>query len=189
VANSRLFDPSLFMDLPAFIDIEASALGPGSYPIEVGFILGDGSLFCTLIKPAADWNIWDPAAEQTHGVPREALYMFGRSVAEVADALNHRLRGQTVYSDAWSNDCTWMALLFECAGLRQRFQLESLRSLLSEEQAGLWYPVKERVVAELGLRRHRASSDARILQMTYARTREIASLTMEARSIPPARLC
>ncbi|MFO1249856.1 MAG: hypothetical protein U1E77_01625 [Inhella sp.] len=39
------------MQLPAFIDIEASGFGRGSYPIEVGFVDRDGQLFCTLVQP------------------------------------------------------------------------------------------------------------------------------------------
>jgi hypothetical protein len=44
------------MSLPTIIDIEASGLGKGSYPIEVGFISGKGETGCTLIKPLAHWT-------------------------------------------------------------------------------------------------------------------------------------
>jgi hypothetical protein len=180
---------SLPTDIPAVIDIEASALGAGSFPIEVGLVLSCGTPFCTLIKPAQDWHRWDGSAEQAHGIPRETLYMYGRTVPEVAQALNDRLRGQTIYSDAWGNDGSWLALLFETAGCKQRFRVESLRALMSEEQACLWHPVKQRVATELALKRHRASADARILQMTFIRTREIAASQLAATTVGPLNFC
>lgn len=43
------------MQLPTILDIEASGFGRGSYPIEVGFVAGDGTLFCGLVRPEPDW--------------------------------------------------------------------------------------------------------------------------------------
>ena len=52
------------------------------------------------------------------------------------------------------------------------FRLEALRILLSERQLGAWHRTRETLVKELGIRRHRAGEDARLLQLTYLRTRE-----------------
>jgi len=158
---------------PAILDIEASGLGGGSYPIEVGFALPDSSTHCLLIKPQADWDAWDVTAERLHGISREHLFIRGLDAGEVAVALNEFLRGMTVYSDAWGNDQTWLALLFDRAGLVPRFKLETVRALLCDRQAELWREVKQSITIELALGRHRASTDARILQLTYLRTREI----------------
>ena len=49
------------------------------------------------------------------------------------------------------------------------FKLDNLRSLLDEQQANAWHACKEMVMAELHLPRHRASADARVLQLTYQR--------------------
>lgn len=157
--------------VPAIIDFEASSLGRGSYPIEVGYVLADGRGGCMLIRPEAEWSGWDPAAERLHGISREQLLRNGRGVAEVARRLNRSLAGITLYSDAWGNDQSWLALLFECAGIPAHFRLESLRSLLSEAQAQIWHGTRQLVAAELALERHRASSDARVLQQTYLRVR------------------
>lgn len=54
--------------VPPILDVEAPGFGAGSYPIEVGYFLGDGTAYCTLIKPAANWTHWDPAAEAVHGI-------------------------------------------------------------------------------------------------------------------------
>lgn len=161
--------------IPAIFDIEASGLGRGSYPIEVGYVLSDGHSHCMLIRPEPDWVGWDPEAEKLHGISREHLLSHGRSVTEVASLLNHSLAGKTLYSDAWGNDQSWLALLFECAGMAAHFRLESLRSLLSEAQAHLWHGVRQTVIRDSKLERHRASSDARILQQTFLRCRELAA--------------
>jgi len=159
-------------ELPAIADIEASGFGRGSYPIEVGCVLPDGSSFCTLIKPAPHWTHWDPAAERVHHIKRDDLERHGRSAHEVARLLNERLRGRTVYCDGWAHDYPWLAALFDEAGLLLAFRLDNLRGLLSEEEARHWHTTKQQISDELGLQRHRASSDARLLQMTLKRLRQ-----------------
>lgn len=156
--------------LPAIIDIEASGFGRDSYPIEVGVILPDRQCFCHIIRPADHWTFWDKSAEAVHGIPRQLLLDKGRPPREVADKLNRLLQGKTVYTDAWSHDVSWIGKLYELTGLPQLFRLESLRSLISEQQVRFWHPTKEQVIAELHLARHRASTDAMILQETYRRT-------------------
>jgi len=157
--------PSL-VQLPAFLDLEASGFGRASYPIEVGYVLPDGSSFCTLIRPPPDWTHWDPAAEAIHHITRDMLFKHGRGVREVAVLLNDRLRGQTLYSDGWANDYTWIATLYEEAMLVPSFKLDSLRSLLNEREATAWQSVKQRMAQAMVGQRHRASTDARLLQTT-----------------------
>lgn len=160
--------------IPAILDVEASGLGRGSYPIEVGFVLPEGFSHCLLIRPQDDWESWDPAAEQLHGLSRAQLLLRGLPVRQVAQALNQQLGGMTVYSDAWGNDQTWLALLFDRADMVPMFRLQTLRALLSEAQLRLWTSTKLAVTRELALGRHRASNDARILQRTFLRTLELA---------------
>ena len=154
---------------PAIIDLEASGFGKGSYPIEVGFVLPEGEMYCTLIQPPPHWQHWDAAAQAVHHISREVLLSHGKPAPEVARALNQQLRGRTIYSDGWANDYTWLSLLFDEAELTPAFKLDNLRSLLDEQQANAWHACKESVMAEMNLPRHRASTDARVLQMTYLR--------------------
>ncbi len=157
--------------IPPILDVEASGLGRGSYPIEVGYVLADQRSHCMLIKPDAEWTAWDDGAERLHGIQRAHLQQFGVEVKRAALLLNEALRGMTVYSDAWGNDQTWLALLFDCAGLVPAFKLQTLRKLLTDAQLAIWQPTKLAVAQELALGRHRASNDARILQQTFLRTR------------------
>lgn len=156
---------------PAVLDIEASGFGHDSYPIEVGFVLPDGQSYCSLIRPAPTWTHWDPAAERVHHIPLATVIRHGRDPGEVARQLNARLKGLTVYCDGWAHDYTWLGVLFEAAGLSPSFRLENLRALLSDREAAFWSVVKQQVTTEMRLQRHRASSDAKILQHTLIRLR------------------
>ncbi len=153
--------------LPCMIDVEASGFGAGSYPIEVGFVLPEGRAHCYLLRPLSDWIHWDETAERLHGINRDILLRHGRPLCEVAIELNRHLQGTKVYTDAWGQDMSWLALLFDSAEVTQRFALESVRSLLSDAQAASWAEMKQQAIAQLKLNRHRASHDARIIQLAY----------------------
>jgi hypothetical protein len=155
--------------LPAVMDIEASGFGRESYPIEVGVALPDGRCCCYLIKPGSDWTYWDRKAELVHGISRELLIENGTSPRHVAEALNDLLGGTEVYTDAWSFDLSWLGKLYDFAEVTQLYRLESLRSLISEHQSEVWHETMELVIQEFDLTRHRASSDARIIQETLRR--------------------
>ena len=161
-------DSPVHADLPCVLDIEASGFGRGSYPIEIGFVLPDGSAFCTLVIPDASWTHWDGAAERVHGISRSLLQRHGRSVHEVAGELNHRLAGRTVYCDNWAHDFAWLARLFDSADCSPTFKLRHLRELMSEYAVEHFDDARESVERHLQLRRHRASSDARVLQLSLA---------------------
>lgn len=159
--------PSPWPDSLCFIDVEASGFGRGSYPIEVG-VAGPGSgLFCYLIRPLDSWRHWDPDAAALHGLSRDVLLKWGRPVEEVAGALNAQLAGLTVYSDAWGQDMAWISRLFAAADLTPRFRIESLRALLSEDDTEHWHGLKRTVERTVQSNRHRASTDARVLRLTY----------------------
>ena len=170
------------LQLPTVLDVEASGFGRNSYPIEVGFVLPDGHAYCALVRPQPDWTHWDAQAEQLHHIPRALLEARGLPAQEVAHVLNTRLAGQTVYSDGWANDYSWLGTLFDAAHMSPRFRLENLRALLSEDEADHWHSVKALVTGERGPHRHRASSDARVLQLTWQRLR---STNYAARSLKP----
>ena len=163
-------EPGVFV-APAVLDIEASGFGHSSYPIEIGFVLSDGQSYCTLIRPAPGWIHWDAQAEQLHRIARETTEVHGREVSEVALQLNQRLRGLTLYSDCWAHDYAWLNVLFEAAGVTPAFKLDNLRGLLTEREAAHREVVKKQVTTEMRLQRHRASSDAKILQRTLIRLR------------------
>lgn len=149
---------------PSVLDIEASGFGAGSYPIEVGWALPDGSAGCLLVRPAPHWTHWDEAAERLHGIRRETLLRHGRAPLEVAQRLNADLGGQVVYSNAWGHDYPWLAVLYDEAGLSPAFRLEPATRLLRDTQLGQLDEMHRRAFRDLDVARHRASNDARALQ-------------------------
>ena len=156
--------------VPIMIDVEASGFGKGSYPLEIGVVLSDGTPHCFLLMPARGWTSWDPEAEKVHGISRDTVESFGRPVEEVAWRLNQLLRGKTVYSDAWAFDLSWLGKLFDKIDLQPTFRVAAIEDLLSEAQKAGWADARAQVVEELNLARHRASGDARILRETYLKT-------------------
>jgi DNA polymerase III epsilon subunit-like protein len=150
--------------LPCVIDIEASGLGRASFPIEVGWVGGDGRAMCTLVQPEPDWTHWDGSAERLHGITPAMLQAHGKPAARVAALLNADLSGQTVYTDAWAHDYPWLARLFDAAGLSPRFKLESVATLVAVDRLHDLTAAQREALAALGLTRHRASNDARALQ-------------------------
>lgn len=156
---------------PTVLDVEASGFGRNSYPIEIGFVLPNGHTFCTLVRPEAHWTHWDAQAEATHHISRALILARGVPVPEVARTINAQLAGQTVYSDGWVNDYSWIGALFDAADMSPAFKLENLRALLDDHEADQWHTVKAQVSSERGVQRHRASSDARLLQLTLLRLR------------------
>lgn len=167
------FDRNLVMNgIPIIIDVEASGFGAGSYPIEVGVAMPEGDGYCRLIRPEPNWTRWDDDTEKVHGISRDILQKQGTSAREVAEELNQLLEGEVVYSDGWGYDQTWLGLLFRQANVTQLFKLEPLTAIMSDNQMRLWERTKWGVIREFKLQRHRASSDAKILQLTYLRSLE-----------------
>lgn len=161
---------------PNIVDIEASGFGKGSYPIEVGYMSRSGQRWCSLIMPCDHWQHWNASAEQLHHIKRDTLLANGRSVKEVATHLNDVFLNQTIYSDGWLQDFTWMSSLFEEANITPHFKLQDLRSVLTPYQESAWHHTKQVILNELQISRHRASADAQVLQMTWVKTAENEAL-------------
>ena len=168
-AGDAFDDPSDPRRVPAVIDFEASGFGRGSYPIEVGFVLPDGRGDCMLIRPAASWLHWDPAAESLHRISRDLLLRHGQPVADVVERLEVQLHGRTVYSDGWGNDYSWLSMLYDAVDRQPGFRIDSLQKLLTPDELDRWDATKAVIFREAPLERHRASADARLLQSTVMR--------------------
>lgn len=130
----------------ATLDLEASGLGEGSYPIEVGVALIQGGTqplqsWLTMIRPTRAWlndGFWSPASARVHGLPIETIKQQGHAVEDVCDWLNGLLKSTAIVAtDAPSYDQDWLDTLFRAAGREQLFTLyhyEVLTSGLSPDQ-------------------------------------------------------
>lgn len=159
---------------PFIVDVEASGFGQESYPIEIGLALDKENRYCRLITPADSWIHWDKKAENTHHISREILARKGSPPRQVAKELNALLGNTTVYSDGWVVDKPWITRLFIQAGIRPLFSVSPLERILTEPQMEIWHRTKEKVINQFRLKRHRASSDAFIIQETFVRTKALA---------------
>lgn len=118
--------------LLSVLDLEASALGPGSYPIEVGVaIIRPVPLpiltWSTMIRPTKAWlgtGVWSAASAAVHGIPLESARQQGIEVESVCDQMNQLLgRNTIVATDAPRYDQDWLDTLFNAAGRKQLFTL------------------------------------------------------------------
>ncbi|MEC8785870.1 MAG: hypothetical protein VXX33_04970, partial [Pseudomonadota bacterium] len=75
-----------------------------------------------------------------------------------------------VYSDGWVVDNPWLIKLYAAAQIEMSFTCRALEYILSEAQMNQWHDVKNRLARQLDVKRHRASSDALVIQQTYAKT-------------------
>ncbi len=159
---------------PAILDIEASGFGADSYPIEVGLVKADGQRYCRLIQPLPNWTHWTHEAESLHGITRELLHSNGGEIVEICQQLNQLLEGTTIYCDGWVVDYPWLIKLFAASGQSMKFTCSPLEAILNESQMDIWHEEKARLCAESGCERHRASSDAEMIQRLYVVTRQLS---------------
>ncbi|MEM9421081.1 MAG: hypothetical protein AAF986_01020 [Pseudomonadota bacterium] len=168
----------------AFIDVEASGLGPNSWPIEVGWVFATGEARAVLIRPADNWSMtaWEKSAEALHGISPPTLVTSGRGALDVALILNAALGGAAVYSDAPDYDSFWLFRLYDAAGVKPNYRLKDLGDLLRP----LWDRQPRELVdlaSEEAPHTHRAAADVLHLQVMYrlarARAEERAAEDMK----------
>ncbi|KAI1699014.1 hypothetical protein Ddc_18806 [Ditylenchus destructor] len=152
---------------------------------EIGFVEATGLPFCSLIQPAPEWQHWDEQAEQLHGISRELLLRHGRprewvakrSTGDWPDRPSTATAGATITAGCPSSSrapaacraSSWKT----CGGCSAR----------TRRAAGP--PCRRRCANEARLRRHRASADAKVLQMTLMRIKhgaDLATTTLGGRS-------
>ncbi|MGV6819462.1 MAG: hypothetical protein ACWA5T_03070 [Parvularcula sp.] len=152
----------------AFIDVEASGLGPNSWPIEVGWGFVGTDPRAVLIKPADSWSMvaWEKSAEALHRISPIQLVTEGKKPIEAALGLNAALAGAQVYSDAPDYDSFWLFRLYDAAGIKPNFRLFDLGDLLRPIWEGEPAELVDLASAEAP-HIHRAAADVRHLQKMY----------------------
>eukprot|EP01086_Lenisia_limosa_P006139 TRINITY_DN2476_c0_g1_i2.p1 TRINITY_DN2476_c0_g1~~TRINITY_DN2476_c0_g1_i2.p1 ORF type:complete len:104 (-),score=8.20 TRINITY_DN2476_c0_g1_i2:313-624(-) len=102
------------------------------------------------------------------------LQTRGEEPRKVCVELNNFLGNTVVYSDGWVVDNPWLIKLYAAAQVEMSFTCRALEYILSEAQMNQWHEVKSRLASQLDVKRHRASSDAMVIQQTYAKTLSLA---------------
>ena len=164
----------LRLELPAslaacvFLDVEASGLHVGSYPIEIGWCGLDLAATSFLIRPHVTWteDDWSMTAERVHGLTRRQVIAEGIDLTEAAAKLNAACAGKEMISDNPSFDQGWLSRLFRDAGVVQAFALQNASAFeaLATGNSGLDASEAEAVREQVGRyypHTHRAAMDAR----------------------------
>jgi DNA polymerase III epsilon subunit-like protein len=161
-------DLPAFLGSPLFLDVEASGLHAGSYPIEVGWCGLDLIATSFLIRPDVAWteDDWSVTSERVHGITRRQLIAEGIELAEAALRLNAMCIGKDVISDSPSFDQGWLSRLFRDAGVKQTFALRDVSALeaMAAQHAELPASELEELREQVGRHyphSHRAAADAR----------------------------
>ena len=152
----------------AFVDVEASGLGPYSWPIEIGWGFHGHEPRAVLVRPHEQWSMhaWEKSAECLHRIAPHELIDQGRAALEVALGLNAALSDAEVYSDAPDYDSFWLYRLYDAAGVKPTYRLRDLGDLLRP----LWQGAPDALVRRAGRaapHTHRAADDVRHLQTMY----------------------
>lgn len=118
----------------AVIDLEASGLHRGSFPIEVGWCFGDLRSGSFLIRPHSSWHMddWRAESEAVHGIPQEKLHKEGIEAHEAARFLNDTLGGYILLTDAPAYDGMWLQRLFDAAGVDPTFMLRDYKAVFGQ---------------------------------------------------------
>ncbi len=139
----KLYDPSLRINLNKhnfsldeefiFLDIEASGLGSGTYPIEVAYASCTAGKGSYLIKPTEEWinnGSWCLNAESSiHELSQDMLAQHGVDPVDVAHALNDALCGRLVLCNDLNYDGVWLTKIFEAARVGVQFLLTDVSFL------------------------------------------------------------
>lgn len=116
----------------AFVDVEASGLMSGAFPVEVAWHTsagrGEG-----MLNPSGHWDEsrWDADAEAMHGLTLPELRRHGRHPKVVAAALETALSGRIVFSDSPAYDLAWLDMIHAAGGVPRTYSVETVGRLIA----------------------------------------------------------
>ena len=172
-----------------FTDIEASSLGIGSFPIEIGWAGVDMVPHHFLIKPHENWTkrIWNPESEKIHNISWDQLMDEGIDPNEAAERVLDAFRNKIIVSDSPFYEAKWFLRLFETLGIDGQFVrydpsnkvmtsiidiYEAWGEAIKADRTGCWKNIEDVIditekVMEVFPHTHRASDDAIQLAATF----------------------
>lgn len=193
-----------------FVDLEASSLSKGSFPIEIAWVdqLGHGESY--LIRPSEAWldggRGWSFQSERVHGISLPLLLTDGAPIERVTRRAAAVLSSEeaVVASDAPEFDRYWLQMLLEVGGIetpppvlthvhelyRQTFKplLDALPpgDEAARKSLGGWAIEVVRKAEETAAARqpvqHRALADASRLRDTWMSVKKAVNKELERRS-------
>lgn len=167
--NGSMNAPLPRSDLPAILFVAPASYPRVRAPLEIGIAYANGERYSCVVKPDAAWL---SDGQRAHAASPDDLALIsdcGLAVEDVATRLNASLYGETLYSDAWGLDAMLLERLYHASGMRPAFELEPLSDLLSATQRTDWAMTKLSICDALGDVRPRASIDALVVQLAFAK--------------------
>jgi DNA polymerase III epsilon subunit-like protein len=149
-----------------FIDVEASGLGVGSWPIEIGLAWFDADetikTWSSLIRPSPDWHMdgWDHNAEDIHGLSIEDLQDAPHAFDVANEFLAFVSARKFVVSDSPAFDGSWINVLLEESISTHRIDLVNFRNCTDKMSDQAAKHMRDFLDQSVIL--HRAGPDARI---------------------------
>ncbi len=131
--HTATFEPATRLRPLLFLDFEASALTPGSWPVEIGYAWIEGGRVrsrASLIAPRPEWSMddWSDSAASVHGIARSELAdaPAAEAVADETDAF----ADFDVVSDNPRWEQVWLDRLR--IGRDRRIEVRPLASVIAE---------------------------------------------------------
>ncbi|WP_430462087.1 hypothetical protein ACQUQU_04675 [Thalassolituus sp. LLYu03] len=87
------------MQYPQFIAIDGSSWEEHAHPVAIAWSMADGQIKTTLIQPDDDWDDWDIALQDLHGITPDTLYQRGETLWSVIRELEGDLEQPYLYAD------------------------------------------------------------------------------------------
>jgi hypothetical protein len=123
----------------ALIDVKASGLMSGSFPVEVGYLtygldaLKNWSprVSSHIVRPDPFWTLshWDSFAEQMHGLSHDHLRRFGEDTKSIAAHLQAELANHIVFTDVPDYDAQWLDVLHASASRPRTYKIYPIERL------------------------------------------------------------
>lgn len=113
-----------------YVDVEASSIEKGSFPIEVGWCVDDeAGPESFLVAPAPCWDVtsgWSAVSQGFHGIPLDDLRRDGIAVRSAAARIEAAFGHRMVVSDNPGFDEFWLGMIYDAAGLPMRWQVRHI---------------------------------------------------------------
>lgn len=126
---------------PLFIDVEASGITAGCYPIEIGWTRAEAkdgvvqlNARSILVRPTDVWRSeswrWDPASVSAHGLTESALLRDGMDIDAACAILDSEFSGIILATDTGPGDWDdgWLHMLYEAAGRNRSWEISETKS-------------------------------------------------------------
>jgi hypothetical protein len=120
------------MQYPQFIAIDASSWEEHAHPVAIAWSLADGQIKTTLIQPEDDWDDWDIALQDLHGITPDTLYQRGETLWSVIRELENDLEQPYLYADDASRTELMLEKIYDACGRDLSIEIGSYEEIIQE---------------------------------------------------------